>query len=279
LSIGCVGPGLLTDGTSVSVGRTIDGYLRHAAVLPPTGDGYEVPARWRPRERRFATDELVRLVKRVARRVRQRHPGSVLGVADMSQRGGGPIRAHYTHASGRDVDLLYYATDVDGKPARPRAMTRFNQNGHGLAPLLVADREPDTPTRTRSARLRRFDVARNWALVKTLALDESGLVEWIFIARHLSWRLTRYARRTGEPEWLIERAAWLMCQPSNSTPHANHMHVRVFCTEADRALGCRNRVPPRRERRENRYRSKLTHDPTFLAGARQAFDLLAATWK
>jgi murein endopeptidase len=64
----CAAPGLLTDGTSISVGTFSHGLLRHGARLPESGEGYLVPPLWAVRDSSWGTDEIVDAIERVARR-------------------------------------------------------------------------------------------------------------------------------------------------------------------------------------------------------------------
>ena len=60
------------------------------------------------------------------------HLGAALEVADLSPRGGGASRWHRTHRHGEDVDLLLFATDAAGRPARAgKAMVAFDCAGQG----------------------------------------------------------------------------------------------------------------------------------------------------
>src|SRR5262249_7532585 len=106
---GCAGPGLLTDGTSISMGSFNHGALRRGARLPVRGPGYVVPALWATRGTQYGTDELVAAIERVAKRVAREWPGALLGLGDLSQKGGGDSVLHRSHENGRDADLIYYA--------------------------------------------------------------------------------------------------------------------------------------------------------------------------
>src|SRR5258706_9811709 len=86
---GCAAPGLLTDGTSVSVGTFTSGILRHGAKLPEKGEGYLVQPLWAARNSSYGTDELVAALQHVARRVRREYPGALLQIGDLSTKGGG----------------------------------------------------------------------------------------------------------------------------------------------------------------------------------------------
>ncbi|HHH27149.1 MAG TPA: HEAT repeat domain-containing protein [Polyangiaceae bacterium] len=48
------------------------------------------------------------------------------------------------------------------------------------------------------------------------------------------------AKKAGEPATLIQRAATLMRQPVGSSPHSDHLHLRVYCSERDVIGGCQN---------------------------------------
>jgi penicillin-insensitive murein endopeptidase len=256
---GCTGPGLLTDGSSVSFGTTGTGALREGTTLPFTGDGYFVPKRWRDRRRNYGTDELVRLMVRATRRVKRQYRNSLLGIADLSPRGGGPTPEHRSHRSGRDVDLLFYHLDENGKPVKATQMIKFDENGDSIAPTSQATSQPakttaaeepaDSPTSqpAEPPPVRKLDVPRTWALVRALVLDPEVPVQWIFVGRPAARMMLMHARRKKEPEHLIELAASAMQHPP---AHMDHIHVRIFCSPSDLALGCVNtgsRRPPKKD--------------------------------
>lgn len=230
LAPACVGPTLLGDGTSVSLGTHSLGTLRSPAMLPPQGDAYRIPSEWRGRHRNFGTDELVELVVRVARRVRIESGGGVLGVADLSAARGGATDEHSSHQSGRDLDLMPYSRDKRGEPAAPpeNKMVSFDSKGRAVG-------VPE----------RRFDDARNWLLVRALVTDSRVDVQWIFVGAALKARLLAHAERVGESTSLRAHAAALLHQPTDAQKHDDHLHVRIYCSPRDRALGCWDRGPGR----------------------------------
>src|SRR5581483_1225423 len=65
----CVAPGMLTDGTSVSMGTFNAGVLRHGKRLMPQGEGYLIPRLWRDRGASYTTDEFAAAIRRASRRV------------------------------------------------------------------------------------------------------------------------------------------------------------------------------------------------------------------
>jgi len=232
---GCIAPGILTDGTSVSGGTFSNGYLRHGKRLPPQGDGYIIPQLWQDRGANFGTDELVAAIRRAARRVAKEYPGGVLGVADLSLPGGGESALHRSHENGHDADLIWYALDETGKPVAPvDSMPTYGRDLWAGAPHPTPNVVfgPFTP--------RRFDVRRNWALVRAL-LDDPGIeVQYLFVHNRLRRLLLDHAARLSEDEELLDRAEALLKQPGDSLPHDDHLHLRIYCAPSDRQLGCRD---------------------------------------
>lgn len=255
----CVRPGLWTDGTSVSFGKTHHGFVRRPHRIPNHGPGYVTPERWRERGFRFGTDELVAAIERAAAAVNRQHgSSSKLGVADLSHRSGGRSRWHSSHHSGRDVDLLFYTTNVHGRAmSPPNNMIQFDGDGS----LMALD--PKGPPIKDWAE-RRFDTPRNWALVEALLSDPSIRVQWIFVSDPLRERLLRFAEAKGRPAWLQAFAAEVMFQPSSSAPHDDHFHVRIFCARSDRAQGCIDRQPIwHHEKKHWNYNGPERYDPVL----------------
>jgi penicillin-insensitive murein endopeptidase len=252
---GCIGPGYFTDGSSVSVGSFNRGALRRGARLPARGDGWVIPRLWQVRGANYATDELVAAVEHVAGRVRREWPGSVLGIGDMSLRGGGDSVLHHSHENGRDLDLIYYAHDERGRAVLPvDSMPRYP-----FFDLRARDPGPQehgvvfAPFSTRF-----FDVPRNWALVRAL-LEEPGIeIQYLFIHARLRERLLAYAAAAGEDPSLLERAEAILHQPGDSAPHDDHLHVRIFCAADDRSFGCRDAGPVRWWKKRYKYMAPTT---------------------
>ena len=237
---GCVAPGFFTDFTSVSFGTFNRGALRHGRRLPPAGEGYFVPPLWQQRGNQYGTDELVGAIRRVARRVALEYPGGTLGVGDLSQPGGGDSELHRSHENGRDADLIWFAVDDRGRPLLPvDSMPRYG------ADLLARP-----PRESRSVRFgpfspRRFDVARNWALVRALLEDPGVGVQYLFCNDALKARMLDHARAHGEDPALLDRAEALLHQPGDSLPHDDHLHLRIYCSGNDRVFGCLDTGPTR----------------------------------
>jgi penicillin-insensitive murein endopeptidase len=227
LVAGCAELGVVSDGTSVSLGKPSNGQIVDGVKLPNQGDGYFTRDRWRLRNNRYGIEELVRLIKSVASRVQAASHGPRLVVADLSGRGGGPVHTwHRSHQSGRDVDLVYFMLDKDGKPFEAEAMYE----------LL-----PDGTAKDGSGM--RIDIPRTWRLVRELLTAHEATVQFVFMYAPIAEMLAEHAEKRGEPAALILRARKAMKQPGDSAPHNDHMHVRIFCPKADRAFGCQDFGP------------------------------------
>jgi penicillin-insensitive murein endopeptidase len=219
---GCAELGVVSDNTSISVGKPNHGYLIDGARLPDHGEGYTTRDLWILRDNRYGTDELVDLVTGVARRMASRIKDVKIVVADMSSKGGGgSFEFHRSHQSGRDVDLLYYMRDAAGKPFEPDAMHKFDAQGRASdgSGLVV-------------------DVPRTWQLVKELVAAPEAPVQYIFMYEPIAVLLCEHAKKVGEPDDVIARVRKALRQPGDSARHDDHMHVRVYCSSSDRAYGC-----------------------------------------
>jgi penicillin-insensitive murein DD-endopeptidase len=222
LAAGCAELGLVTDGTSVSVGKPSNGHLVDAKRLPDSGEGYKTQAIWRARGNRYGTDELLDLITGVGRRMAKQVTDVKLVVADLSSQTGGAARAwHRSHQSGRDADLVYYMRGPDGKPWEADAMRVFDaeakaKDGSGIT----------------------VDIPRTWLLVKALVTAPEARVQWVFMFEPIATKLIEHATKIGEPEALIARARKTLKQPGDSARHDDHLHVRVYCSDRDREFGC-----------------------------------------
>ena len=232
----------------VSCGAPNRGALYGGVAMPRFGHGFVIPDPWWARNRQYGTRGLVGLVMRAAAQVKAQHPGGVLGVADISAPGGGKIRGHRSHQSGRDVDLLYYALHPDGQPFAPDGhMPHYSRSGMA--------RYARAPTFVRDIARRYFDLARNWTLVKAMLTDEEVEVDHIFVSTRVRRWLLTYAREIGEPEYVVASAARVLRRPRNGEDHNDHMHVRIACSSDDITHGrCRD-VAAQSKRRHRRRRA------------------------
>lgn len=212
---------------ATSYGSADDGVLFDGVALPEQGVGF---VRARPGDdARWASPLLAELLKRSAAQVARAFPGGApLVVGDLSLPGGGLHTRHGSHRTGRDADVLYYLLDEAGAARRGSGYYAFDQRGVGSAPLGGL----------RPMALALFDTARNWALVRTLVLDDEVPVQWIFCADGIKARLLAYAALFERDPRALVRAAYVLHQPGSGNPHRDHFHVRVACTADERAQGC-----------------------------------------
>ena len=243
--VGCARLGVIDDGSSVSWGASNGGLILRPARLPDRGDGYRVPSKWRGRGLRYGTDELVGMIVHVSRRVAAEYPGSRLTVADMAQEDGGESAHHHSHQSGRDVDLVFFAHDLRGKRLEPADMQCF---------ALCEGQDGRVEAASAATPSVRFDVERNWALVRALVENPVADVQFIFVHEPLRQLLLDYAVSIGEPDDLIAQASAVMQQPGDSLKHDDHFHVRIYCSSDDRLQGCIDRGDLRWTKKDAKHR-------------------------
>ncbi len=215
----------------ISRGQVSNGHLHRGVALPDRGEGY---VRARPGEpTKFGLPRLIRVIEHLAADTAATFPDTQpIRVGDLSSPRGGKHWRHRSHRSGRDVDLIFYATDADGRSIRGRGWVAYDRFGVG-----------NDSHESGLDRLVFFDDARNWHVVRTVLLDEEALVRWIFVSRGVKARLLRYAMAHEPNRELIFRASWVLLQPERASPHDDHFHIRLACGPRQRALGCRDRGP------------------------------------
>jgi penicillin-insensitive murein DD-endopeptidase len=220
----CLGtPTPLAPGLRGSVGVPHRGVLTDAVELGSSGRGY---VRYRPQGAYYwGTPELVGAIEEAARRVVEEcGAGPPLVVGDLSGRRGGRIERHQSHRTGRDVDLLFYVVSPGGAPLASPGFVTFGADG--LAPV------PST------RQFVRFDVERNWHLVRALLSSSRAPVQRLYVCHELEALLIDYARARGEDAALVWHAEMVLAEPGDSAPHDDHFHLRVACTREQAVGGC-----------------------------------------
>jgi penicillin-insensitive murein DD-endopeptidase len=89
-----------------------------------------------------------------------------------------------------------------------------------------------------SAEFVRLDVERQWLLVKSLVSSNDARVQFLFLSQKLEALLIDYALARGEPLEVVHRAQTVLMQPTDSTPHDDHMHLRIACAPSEAISGC-----------------------------------------
>lgn len=205
------------------------GVLTKGAQLPAEGEGYRLLT---DNDRHFGTPRFVGAIQRAAAMVGRERPGSTLTVGDLSARNGGKISSHSSHRSGRDADLLLYMTTLEGAPVTSSGFVHVGTDG-------LAWDEGDK-------RFLRFDVEREWLLVKALVEDPESRVQWLFVSKPVEAMLIEWARARGESGDTIVRAMDTLLQPAPpAQSHDDHIHVRIACDPEEVAAGCEPTGPVR----------------------------------
>lgn len=229
-STGCArAPSPLAPHYAGSIGLPHRGVLTKASELPAEGDGYRM---LRSNDRHFGTPRFVAAIERAAAKVAHERPGTKLTIGDLSARHGGHISSHSSHRTGRDADLLLYMTTLEGAPVTTTSFVHVGTDG------LAFDEGAD--------RFLRFDVEREWLLVKALVEDPEARVQWLFVSRPVKAMLVEWARARGESGETILRAMDAMQEPGPpAQSHDDHIHVRTACDAAEVASGCEPTGPVR----------------------------------
>jgi penicillin-insensitive murein endopeptidase len=233
-------PSPLVPGWQGSVGTPNRGVLAHGTELRRDAEGL----RWlRGNDRHWGSPRFTAAIERAAATVSRERPGARLTVGDLSTpTGGGPLSPHFSHRSGVDADLLFYVTTLAGASVDSPGFIHVGADG-------IAEDEAHH-------RFLRFDVEREWLLVRALLEDPEARVQWMFVSEVAEAMLLEWATARGEPPELIGRARAVMLQPNPGGVHDDHIHVRTACSPDERVAGCET-VGTRRP--------WLTYDPAPVA--------------
>lgn len=202
------------------------GNLRNPAQLPLEGFGFRSI---RPgRHAYYGTDDLIAGIMHASAELKQADAEMPpLAVADLAGPKGGRIARHRSHRNGRDADLGFFWTDLDGKPVPADELVRFDRRGRARY----------------DGKTLLFDVPRNWNLVRALITSPrfGDRVKWIFVYNPLRKLLLDYAERYEGDLFVLEQAWRVLQQPGNRAgKHDNHFHLRIDCSPDELADGCRN---------------------------------------
>lgn len=207
------------EGVSYSVGTASRGYLVGGEPLPLDHPALKVRPVSLERRAIHGTGALIAALKQAATGLARDYEGSQLFAGDISGLKGGDIPHHASHNSGRDADLAFLLRDAHGAMADGPEMDVIREDG-----------------RTEAGKV--FDVARNWRLVASLLRNPNVQVQWIFVARHLRKSMLDYGRHVGADGTVMKRARVTLRQPGDSSPHADHFHIRFYCGLEERLRGC-----------------------------------------
>ncbi|MEM6992528.1 MAG: penicillin-insensitive murein endopeptidase [Myxococcota bacterium] len=215
------------DTVSRSVGAPNRGRIEYSAPFPE-GDAWRLRG-FRPRS--YATRQTVRELVSVLTEWHEVYPEAQrVKLGEFSKRGGGRVRPHKSHRTGRDVDIGYVMLEAD--------------EGHRFT-RATADN---------------LDAAATWGLVHRLLA--SGSVEAIFMDARVQALLVPHASATlsDEEQQAIFSSLAVEARAKKKAPirawggHDDHMHVRFSCTDAD--TQCRAAVSRKKRKRKRRRKGK-----------------------
>ena len=232
---GCAGPGYFTDGSSVSVGSFNHGALRRGARLPAQGEGYVIPPLWQKRARQLRHRRARRRRRACrARRVRREYPGALLGVGDMSLQGRRrqrPAPLARERPRPRSHLLRRRRAQPPGGAGRLDAALSVLRSARARAGAAGARRRLRAVL---DALLRRASATGRWCA--RCSRSRASRFSTCSSTRACASGCSRTRAEQGEDPSLLERAEAILHQPGDSAPHDDHLHVRIFCAEDDRAL-------------------------------------------
>jgi len=175
--------------------------------------------------RHFGTPRFVASIERDAAKVAEQRRGSILTVGDISARVGGHLPTHASHRTGRDADLLFYFTTLEGAPVTTPNFLHVDSDGLAWDPS--------------SKRFLRIDIERQWLLVKELLSDDNARIQWLFVSQPVKAMLIEWARARGESGEILTRAMDVLWQPSPpAQSHDDHLHARTACDPDEVTSGC-----------------------------------------
>lgn len=184
---------------SQSVGSPNSGRVSNSTQLP---DNPALYTRLRPEEAYASSHTIRNLQLAVARWRRDTGYAGKLVIAALSKKGGGRIKPHKSHQSGRDADIRM--------PVKKGTKGSLAQNASQV------------------------DWDATWGLVR--ALLETGQIQYIFLSYDRQPYLYKAAKRAGASKEQLD--AWIQYPRKNHTNngvvrhakgHTAHIHVRFHC--------------------------------------------------
>lgn len=188
--------------TTESYGSCNSGRLVNGLRLPRQGTGYRHIG-----DSGFGTDETVAYLRFAAWAVTEQYPNTVpVVIGDLSDEGGGHLRPHRSHQSGRDADVGLYRT-------KNRKLRWFKTL-------------PKEET----------DFEKTWAFIE--ALLRTGAVQYIFLDRSLQESLYEHGLTRGFDKNELDQVFEFPGRSKRAIirhvrGHKNHLHVRFICPTDD----------------------------------------------
>jgi len=169
----------------------------------------------------WGTEELVGLLRRGAERLQRDEDGPMLLVGSLSAQGGGRLRPHESHQSGRDADVSIFVTDDQGEPLEATRFVELSRR---------------TGCGRNEGRTVCIDPRRTFLFLVALIRDEAVRVRFVLIAGDLRQLVLAAGRRTEVSEEEMRSIERITRLRRGSASHRSHLHIRIECPEGD--AGC-----------------------------------------
>lgn len=194
------------------------GSLKNADAIGWEGPGFVKI--FRPRERRYATHDMVYILNYTANKMRQLFNSSDrLMIGDMSHENGGVAYGHNSHQNGLDVDIAFIRKNKTEQD--PDSITGFEEKFVSGGKITS-----------------NFDLARNWALAKVIV--STNRVDRIFANPVIKKALCKYAKSIGE----YDSYANVLHKIDSYSNHMDHYHVRLGCPLKSPKCESQQPLPP-----------------------------------
>ncbi len=210
---------------SLSIGATSSGRLEHGRAIV-AGKAWSFMPHIPARGTTWGVDEMQGFLDRIGAGVSGCRKGAELRVGNISLVRGGFSPWHRSHQAGRDVDLAPMLVDRKGRSTPLDDFVRIDRSG-----------------RARDGSGRKLDARCTLQLLVAIASETETPAQWVFLSRTIKALALREAAKAKVDAAIVERIEAMVKQPSDSAPHDDHLHVRLFCSEADRRYGCLDREP------------------------------------
>jgi len=166
----------------------------------------------------WGTEELVGLLGRAAERLQRYEDGPRLLVGSLSSRGGGRLRPHESHQSGRDADVSIFVTDEDGEPTQATSFVELDRR---------------TACGRHEGRMVCIDPRRTFLFLVALLEDEVAEIRFVLLAGDLRQLVLAAGRRTDVTQQMLDRVEEVTRLRHGSASHRSHLHIRIECPEGD----------------------------------------------
>lgn len=203
-----------------SAGTPNHGRLYNPSKVPFDGKTLAVRKSTWGRNTNYGNRALVETLQYAADVVASIDPKARLFIGDASSERGGRLGSHKSHQNGLDVDIAFYVRDQNGNLGDTGTFVKLNRNGVSYDGKW------------------RLDADLSWAFVEALLTSPKADVQYLFVYNPLKEMILEAGRRANANPAVLERASYVMQQPRDSSPHADHFHLRIYCPPGDRDDAC-----------------------------------------